>query len=41
MIGKGQYGSVYKGLWKGLQVAVKQIPKGYGEPDLSEVNICR
>ncbi|XP_031553456.1 probable serine/threonine-protein kinase drkB isoform X3 [Actinia tenebrosa] len=41
LIGKGQFGSVYRGLWKGLQVAIKQIPRGYGDPDISEVNICR
>jgi len=40
-IGKGQFGKVYRGLWKGSQVAVKEIEKGYGEPDLSEFDICR
>jgi len=29
-IGKGQFGKVYRGLWKGLQVAVKEIEKGMG-----------
>ena len=40
-IGKGQFGCVKKGLWKGMQVAVKEILLGYEEPDLSEVNLCR
>ena len=40
-IGKGQFGRVKKGLWKGMQVAVKEILLGYEEPDLSEVNLCR
>ena len=40
-IGKGQFGRVHKGLWKGMQVAVKEMPLGYGEPDLSEVLLCR
>ena len=41
IIGKGQFGKVFKGLWKGLQVAIKEIPKGYGKPDLTEIDICR
>ena len=40
-IGKGQFGKVFKGLWEGLQVAIKEIPKGYGKPDLTEIDICR
>lgn len=40
-IGKGQFGKVFKGLWKGMQVAIKEIPKGYGKPDLTEIDICR
>ena len=40
-IGKGQFGRVHKGLWKGMQVAIKEIPLGYGEPDISEVSLCR
>ena len=40
-IGKGQFGKVFKGLWKGMQVAIKEVPKGYGKPDLTEIDICR
>ena len=40
-IGKGQFGKVFKGLSKGLQVAIKEIPKGYGKPDLTEIDVCR
>lgn len=41
-IGKGQFGRVSKGLWKGMQVAIKEIALGYGEPDLSQVRtLCK
>ena len=36
-----QFGNVYRDLWKGLQVAMKETEKGYGEPDFSEIDICR
>ena len=41
VISKGQFGRVHKAFWKGLKVAVKEIPKGYGDPDLAKVDICR
>lgn len=41
IIGKGQFGTVHKGTWKGMQVAIKCIAKGYGEPDMKEIDICR
>ena len=40
-IGKGNFGTVYTALWKGMQVAIKEIILGYGKPDLREVELCR